>query len=57
MLGLEMVAHEDQERRALQGELHELEAMWREADEVAKIADNLLLPPGIMERFGKTSTE
>ena len=53
MLGLEMVAHEEQERRALEGELHELEAMWREADEVAKIADKLLLPPAIADRFRK----
>jgi hypothetical protein len=48
-LALEMISHEDQERRALQGELHELEAMWREADEIASIADNLLLPRTVSE--------
>lgn len=43
-LALEMAAHEEQERRALEGELAILEAAWREAEEVARIADNLLLP-------------
>jgi hypothetical protein len=50
-LALEMMSHEDQERRALEGELHELEAMWREAEEIASISDNLLLPRSIVERF------
>jgi hypothetical protein len=43
-LALEMAAHEETERRALDGELAELEAAWREADEVAAIADALLDP-------------
>ena len=43
-LALEMAAHEEQERRALEGELAILEAAWREAEEVARIADNLLTP-------------
>lgn len=43
-LALEMAAHEEQERRALEGELAILEAAWREAEEVAKIADNLFTP-------------
>jgi hypothetical protein len=41
-LALEMAAHEESERRALDGELEELEAAWREADEIATIADALL---------------
>jgi hypothetical protein len=41
-LALEMAANEDTERRALEGELAELEAAWREAEEIADIADNLL---------------
>lgn len=43
-LALEMAAHEEQERRALEGELAILEAAWREAEEVAKIADEMFLP-------------
>ena len=43
-LALEMAAHEETERRALEGELAELEAAWREADEIASIADALLGP-------------
>ena len=43
-LALEMVLHEEQERRALEGELAQLEQAWREAEEIAAIADNLLLP-------------
>lgn len=35
-----------QERRALQGELWELEVAWRDAEEIAEISDNLLLPEG-----------
>ena len=45
-LALEMALHEEQERRALQGELWELEVAWRDAEEIAEISDNLLLPEG-----------
>ena len=41
-LALEMAAHEETERRALEGELDELADAWREADEIATIADALL---------------
>ena len=41
VLALEMALHEETERRALQGELRALEAAWREADEIATIADYL----------------
>ena len=47
LAALEMAAHEETERRAFEGELAELEAAWREAEEIASIADNLLLPAGI----------
>ncbi len=40
-LALEMALHEEQERRALEGELHALKAAWREAEEIAAIADGL----------------
>lgn len=44
-LALEMALHEEQERRALAGELVELELAWREAEEVAAIADDMFVPP------------
>lgn len=50
-LALEMATHEETERRALEGELGALEAAWREAEEVAAIADALTLPPSIEERL------
>ena len=49
-LAVEMALHEDDERRWLDGELHELERHWREAEEIAAIADRLLLPTAITER-------
>jgi hypothetical protein len=52
-LALEMAAHEESERRALEGELAILEAAWREAEEVASIADRLLIPESIEEIIRK----
>jgi len=48
-LALEMALHEEQERRALEGELAILEEAWRQAEEIASIADNLLVPAGSRE--------
>ena len=48
-LALEMALHEEQERRALQGELKALEAVWKQAEEIASISDSLLLPEGTEE--------
>jgi hypothetical protein len=45
-LALEMALHEEQERRALDGELWLLERAWEQAEEIAAISDNLLLPEG-----------
>lgn len=45
-LALEMALHEEQERKALEGELKTLEAVWRQAEEIAAISDSLLLPEG-----------
>ena len=42
-LAVEMALHEEEERRAMQGELTLLEAAWREAEEIAGIADRLAL--------------
>lgn len=49
-LALEMSLHADDERRAMDGELHLLEQRWRDADAIAKIADGLLLPADIDEQ-------
>jgi hypothetical protein len=42
-LALEMASHEDCERRALDGELALIETAWREAEEIASIADDMLV--------------
>ncbi len=52
-LALEMAVHEESERRALEGELTALEAAWRSAEEVAAIADDLLLPAAVQRLLGK----
>jgi hypothetical protein len=46
-LALEMAAHEDTERRALEGELHLLEEAWQQAEEIAAIADDMFLPQSV----------
>jgi hypothetical protein len=40
-LALEMALHEESERRALEGELAILESAWKEAEEIARLADSL----------------
>ena len=40
-LALEMAVHEEQERRAMEGELAGLAEMWRQAEAIAAIADRL----------------
>jgi hypothetical protein len=50
-LALEMAAHEETETRALEGELAQLEAAWREAEEIAAIADSLLIPRSVTDRI------
>lgn len=44
-LALEMALHEEAERQAMEEELTALEAAWREAEEIAQIADSLLPVP------------
>ena len=59
-LALEMALHEEQERRALEGELWRLERAWEEAEEIAAIADNLLLPKrvtGFLSRHARAGSE
>ncbi|HEU4563042.1 MAG TPA: hypothetical protein VFS05_00280 [Gemmatimonadaceae bacterium] len=53
-LAVEMAVHEETERQAMEGELRLLEDAWREAEEIASIADGLLLPSiveDVMERL------
>jgi hypothetical protein len=50
-LALEMACHEEQERRAVDGELRELEEAWRRAEEIAAIADDLLLPERLTQKL------
>lgn len=50
-LALEMAAHEEQERRALEGELAILEAAWHDAEQVARIADEMFLPENTEARL------
>ena len=52
-LALEMAAHEEQERRAMEGELAALAQAWRDAEEIAAIADDLLLPAAVMDRLNR----
>lgn len=49
-LAVEMALHEEDERRALEGELWRLERAWEAAEEIAAISDDLLLPEGT-DRF------
>ena len=52
-LALEMALHEESERRAMDGELAALELAWAEAEQIAKIADDMFLPASINERLNK----
>jgi hypothetical protein len=50
-LALEMSLQEEGERRALEGELASLLVAWREAEQIAAIADSLLVPSDVLERI------
>ncbi|MEO6864479.1 MAG: hypothetical protein ABI229_03410 [Gemmatimonadaceae bacterium] len=52
-LALEMITHEDDERRALEGELAALEERWKEAEEIAGISDNMFLPSSVTDWIQK----
>ena len=52
-LALEMALHEEQERRALEGELRGLEIAWQAAEEVAAISDDLLLSDEVRSFLAK----
>ena len=50
-LALEMAAHEDSERRALEGELSILEEAWLQAEEIAAISDDMFVSDETKERL------
>jgi hypothetical protein len=50
-LGVEMAVNEENERRALEDELALLEEAWKEAEEIAGIADRLLIPQDVEKKF------
>jgi hypothetical protein len=50
-LALEMASHEDSERRALEGELAVLDEAWRQAEEIAAIADDMFVPEETRQRL------
>lgn len=50
-IALEMASHEEQERHALEGELALLQAAWREAEEIAQIADDMFVPESTIARL------
>lgn len=50
-LAIEMLANEEVERRALQGELQALENEWRDAEAIAAIADQLTIPAVVTDRI------
>jgi hypothetical protein len=54
-LAVEMATQEQAEREAMQGELAALEAAWQAADEIAAIADDLLLPDSVREFIRRES--
>ncbi|HEX7020680.1 MAG TPA: hypothetical protein VF159_11740 [Gemmatimonadaceae bacterium] len=56
-LALEMATHEDSERRALDGELALLEEAWREAEEIAAIADDMFVSPEASDTLARLRRE
>ena len=56
-LALEMALHEEQERRALHGELALLESAWREAEQIAAIADRLTVPAAVEAEIARMRRE
>lgn len=59
-LALEMALHEEEERRALAGELSVLEWVWRHEEMLADLADGLVVPANVEAQFetmrGQTGT-
>jgi hypothetical protein len=56
-LGVEMAVNEENERVALEGELALLELAWKEAEEIAAIADKLALPIDVETKLSDLKTK
>jgi hypothetical protein len=56
-LALEIAANEDIERRVMEGELAELKLAWRQAEEIAAIADELAVPENVRREQDKLREE
>jgi hypothetical protein len=52
-LAVEMAVNEENERHALEDELTLLEQAWKDAEEIAAIADRLTLPVGVDEQLAE----
>jgi hypothetical protein len=50
-IAIEMALHQEQEQRAMEGELDELLAAWKSAEEIAQISDDLLVPSSVEEKL------
>lgn len=48
-LAAEMAVHEESEQLALHGALADLETQWKDAEEIAAIADSLTTSPGVLK--------
>lgn len=48
-LAAEMAVHEESERLALHGALVDLEAQWKDAEEIAAFADGLFTTPALLK--------
>jgi hypothetical protein len=56
-LAMEIAVNDEQERAAMEGELAALEHAWREAEEIAAIADDLLLPEWVQRSVARWRAE
>ncbi len=57
LLAMEMALFQDEERRAMEGELERLTEAWREAEAIAAISDNLIEPEGWEAFRARAETE
>ncbi|MGQ0643142.1 MAG: hypothetical protein ACT4P6_20545 [Gemmatimonadaceae bacterium] len=52
-LAIEMAVNREVEECALRGELEQLAAEWLVAEEIAKVADDLTIPPSVVRRLNE----